>query len=145
MLRRSKCVHIFLQTTTKIYGCQSCSWLAEPGFPPPPLLSPFAPENLVSGSTIQSRVSPLILHNQGKSGAYSPGIPPVFRDRQRPHNIPPTAIASVPSLSGHAIVYRRRSLPRVRRHRASSHQGIVVPVTTEQVLPFQLSPSSWTN
>ena len=36
----------------------------------------------------------------------------------------PYAIGSVPSLSGHAaIAYRWRSLPRVRRHRASSSQG----------------------
>ena len=32
---------------------------------------------------------------------------------------PSYAIGSVPSLSGHAIAYRWRSLPRVRRHRAS--------------------------
>ncbi|CAM9166072.1 unnamed protein product [Ascophyllum nodosum] len=36
---------------------------------------------------------------------------------------PPYAIGSVPSLSGHAIAYRSRSLPRVRRHRASKPQG----------------------
>ena len=36
---------------------------------------------------------------------------------------PPYAIGSVPSLSGHAIAYRWRSLPRVRRHRASSRRG----------------------
>ena len=33
------------------------------------------------------------------------------------------AIGSVPSLSGQAVAYRWRSLPRVRRHRASSPQG----------------------
>ena len=33
------------------------------------------------------------------------------------------AIGSVPSLSSHAIAYRCRSLPRVRRHRASKPQG----------------------
>ena len=38
--------------------------------------------------------------------------------------IPPYAIGSVPSLSGHAIAYRWRSLTRVRRHRASKPQGI---------------------
>ena len=32
-------------------------------------------------------------------------------------------IGSVPSLSGHAVAYRWRSLPRVRWHRASSPQG----------------------
>ena len=44
--------------------------------------------------------------------------------------IPPTAIGSVPSLSGHAITYRLRSLPRVRWHRA-------------RALSFQTSP--WSN
>ena len=37
--------------------------------------------------------------------------------------LPPHTIGSVPSLSGHAIAYRWRSLPRVRWHRASSPQG----------------------
>ena len=36
---------------------------------------------------------------------------------------PPSAVGSVPSLWGHAIAYRWRSLPRVRRHKASSPQG----------------------
>ena len=36
----------------------------------------------------------------------------------------PYAIGSVPNLSGHAIAYRYRSLPRVHRHRASKPQGI---------------------
>ena len=36
---------------------------------------------------------------------------------------PPYASGSVPSLSGHAIAYRWRSLPRVRQHRASKLQG----------------------
>ena len=47
---------------------------------------------------------------------------------------PPYAIGSVPSLSGHAIAYRWRSLPRVRRHRASKHQG-----SSERVLPWQVT------
>ena len=46
---------------------------------------------------------------------------------------PPYAIGSVPSLSGHAIAYRWRSLPRVRRHRASKPQG-----SFERVLPWQI-------
>ena len=37
--------------------------------------------------------------------------------------MPPCAMGPVPSLSGLAIAYRWRSLPRVRRHRASSPQG----------------------
>ena len=82
---------------------------------------------------VPSRVSPLIFRLQAnriinhqssiinhQSGAYS-------RDsssfpRRRPH-IPSTAIGSVPSLSGRTNAYRWRSLPRVRRHRASSPQG----------------------
>ena len=44
------------------------------------------------------------------------------------------AIGSVPSLSGHAIAYRWRSLPRVHRHRASKPQG-----SSERVLPWQIT------
>ena len=47
---------------------------------------------------------------------------------------PPYAIGSVPSLSGHAIAYRWRLLPRVRRHRASKPQG-----NSERVLPWQIT------
>ena len=38
------------------------------------------------------------------------------------------------SLSGHAITYRWRSLPRVRRHGASKYQGC-----SERVLPWQVT------
>ena len=47
---------------------------------------------------------------------------------------PPNAIGSVRSLSGHAVAYRWRSLPRVRRHRASKPQG-----SSERVLPWQIT------
>ena len=43
------------------------------------------------------------------------GIPPGFYGGVHSY-----AIESVSSLSGHATVYRWRSLPRVRRHKASS-------------------------
>ena len=36
---------------------------------------------------------------------------------------PSVAVGSVPSLSGHAVAYRWHSLPRVRRHRATSTQS----------------------
>ena len=51
------------------------------------------------------------------------GIPPDFRGGV--HLFTPTyAIGLVPSLSGHhAFAFRWRSLPRARRHRASSPQG----------------------
>ena len=50
----------------------------------------------------------------------------------------------VPSLSDHVIAYRWRSLPRVRRHRASKPQGSskrVLPwqVTTDQLICMHLS------
>ena len=38
-------------------------------------------------------------------------------------NIPPTAIGSAPSLSGHANACRKRLLPRILRHRVSCPQG----------------------
>ena len=47
---------------------------------------------------------------------------------------PPYAIGPVPSLSGQAIAYRWRSLPRVRQHRASKPQG-----SSERVLPWQVT------
>ena len=47
---------------------------------------------------------------------------------------PPYAIGSVPSLSGHAVANRWRSLPRVRRHRAIKPQG-----SSERVLPWQIT------
>ena len=80
------------------------------------------PENLVSRDGFSRPVprQPAHLHNQAESGAYlrdSSRVP-----RRRPFMKPPYAVGSVPSLSGHAIAYRRRSLPRVRRHRASKLQ-----------------------
>ena len=47
---------------------------------------------------------------------------------------PPYAIGSIPILLGHAVPYRWRSLPRVRRHRASKSQG-----SSERVLPWQIT------
>ena len=75
---------------------------------------------------------PAHLHTQAESGAYlrdSSRVP-----RRRPILKPPNAIGSVPSLSGHASAYRWRSLPRVRRHRASKPQG-----SSERVLPWQVT------
>ena len=75
---------------------------------------------------------PAHLHTQAESGAYlrdSSRVP-----RRRPFMKPPYAIGPVSSLSGHAIAYRWRSLPRVRRHRASKPQG-----SSERVLPWQIT------
>ena len=96
----------------------------------------FAPESSVSRDGFDSPVphQPAHLHTQAESGAYlrdSSRVP-----RRRPYiNIkPPYAIGSVPSKSGHAIAYRWRSLPRIRRHRASIPQG-----SFERVLPSQVT------
>ena len=51
------------------------------------------------------------------------GIPPEFRGGVHIFLPAPHTIGPVPSLSGHAIAYRLRSLPRVRWHRASSPRG----------------------
>ena len=97
-------------------------------------LSSCVPENSVSRDGFSRPVprQPAHLHSQAESGAYlrdSSRVP-----RQRPFMKPPYAIGSVPSLSGHAIAYRWRSLPRVRRHRASKPQG-----SCERVLPWQVT------
>ena len=78
-------------------------------------LSPCVPENLVSRDGFSHPVprQPTHLHTQAESGAYlwdSSRVP-----RRRPFMKPPYAIGPVPSLSGHAITYRWRSLPGVRR------------------------------
>ena len=98
-------------------------------------LSPCFPENLVARDRFSRPVprQPAHLHTQAESGAYlrdsSRRVP-----RRRPFMKPPYAIGSVPSLSDHAIAYRWRSLPRVRRHRASKSQG-----SSERVLPWQVT------
>ena len=97
-------------------------------------LSPCVPENLVSRDGFSRPVprQPAHLHSQAESGAYlrdSSRVP-----RRRPFMKPPYAIGSVPSLSGHAIAYRWRSLPSVLRHRASKPQG-----SSERVLPWQIT------
>ena len=73
-------------------------------------LSPCVPENLVSRDGFSRPVprQPAHPHTQAESGAYlrdSSRVP-----RRRPFMTPPYAIGSVPSLSGHAIAYRWRSL-----------------------------------
>ena len=97
-------------------------------------LSPCVPENLVSPDGFSRPVprQPAHLHTQAESGAYlrdSSRVP-----RRRPFMKPPYPIGSVPSLSGHAIAYRWRSLPRVRRHKASKPQD-----SSERVLPWQIT------
>ena len=97
-------------------------------------LSPCVPENLVSRDGFSHPVprQPAHLHIQAESDAYlrdSSRVP-----RRRPFMKPPYAIGSVPSFSGHAIAYRWRSLPRVRRHRASKPQG-----SPERALPWHVT------
>ena len=92
------------------------------------------PENVVSRDGFSRPVprQPAHLHTQSEPGAYlrdSSRVP-----RWRPFRKPPYAIGLVPSLSGHAIAYRWRSLPRVRQHRASKPQG-----SSERVLPRQIT------
>ena len=87
-----------------------------------------------TGPAVPSRVSLLIVHTQAEYGAYSRGSSRVPRRRPFIYLKPPYAIGSVPSLSGHAIAYRWRSLPRVRRHWASKPQG-----SSERVLPWQVT------
>ena len=67
------------------------------------------------------------------------GIPPEFRGGVHIFLPAPHTVGSVPSLSGHAIAYRSRSLPRVRWHRASSPQstssnGCCLCITMDQIL-----------
>ena len=100
------------------------------------ILSTFAPENLVSRDGFGSSAprQPAHLHTQAESGGYLRDSSRVPRRGPFIYLKPPYAIGSVQSLSGHAIAYQWRSLPRVRRHRASKPQG-----SSERVLPWQVT------
>ena len=77
-----------------------------------------------TGLAVPSLVSLLILYDiLTLNLVLTHGIPPEFRGGVHIFLPAPHTIGSVPSLSGHAIAYRLRSLPRVRWHRASSPQG----------------------
>ena len=99
-------------------------------------LSAFAPEKLASRDGFGSPVprQSVHLHTQAEYGAYLRDSSRVPRRRPFIYLKPPYAIGSVPSLSGHAIAYRWRSLPRGRRHRASKPQG-----NSERVLPWKVT------
>ena len=99
-------------------------------------LSAFEPENLILRDGFGSPVScqPAHLYTRAEPGAYLRDSSRVPRWRPFIYLKPPYTIGSVPSLSGHAIAYRWRSLPRVRWHRASKPQG-----SSERVLPWQVT------
>ena len=86
-----------------------------------------------TGSAVPSRVS-LLISILSLNLVLTCGISPEFRGGVHSLFKPPYAIGSVPSLSGHAIAYRWRSLPRVRRHRVSKPQ-----CSSERVLPWQVT------
>ena len=100
-------------------------------------LSAFAPENLVSRNGFGSpvRVSPLISILRVNL-VLTYGVPPEFRrgvhlfilNRHTPSG--QSRVYRVTQF----IAYRWRSLPRVRRHRASKPQG-----NSERVLPWQVT------
>ena len=92
-------------------------------------LSPFAPENLVSRDGFGGPV-PAHLHTQAQYDAYLRDSSRVPRWRPFIYLKLSYDVGSVPSISGHAISYRRGLLPRVRRHRASEPQG-----SFERVMP----------
>ena len=102
-------------------------------------LSPFAPENLVSRDGFDRSIPRQPAHSphSGWIWCLLTGFLPIsaaasiLSYRQTPSG-------SVPSSSGHANAYRWRSLPRVRRHRASSPQG-------SSGNGCCLGRSSWTN
>ena len=100
------------------------------------LLPVFEPEDLVSRDGFGSPVprQPGHLHTQAESGASLRHSSLVPRRLSSMFLISTCAIVSVPSLSGYAIAYRWRSLPIMRRHRASNPPG-----SFERLLPWQVT------
>ena len=76
-------------------------------------LSTFANDNLVSPDGFGRPASACSFSTLRLNLALTHGVPSAFRGGVHIF-IPPYAFRPVPSLSGHAIVYRWRSLPRVR-------------------------------
>ena len=99
-------------------------------------LSPYVPENTVSRDGFSRPVPRQPSHSPCSGRIWCLLTRFLPSSGRRPHIYikPPYAIGSVPSLSGHAIAYRWRSLPRVRWHRASKPQG-----SPERVLPWQVT------
>ena len=97
------------------------SWIGKMDISP----SRFAPENLVSRDRFGRPVPHQPAHSpqSGRIRCLLTGFLLISAAASIYLFKPPYAIGSVPSLSGHAIAYRWRSLPRVRGHRASSPQG----------------------
>ena len=114
--------------------CQSCSWSTERGkwiFPCP--RSRLRIWSRETGAAVPSSVS-LLIFILRLNLVLTYGIPPELRVGAHLFIFKsPYATGSVPSLSGRATAYRWRSLPRVRRHRASKPQG-----SSERVLPWQV-------
>ena len=107
------------------------SWTGKMNIP----LSPCVPENLVSRDGFIQPSRPASACSSPYSG-WIWCLLTGFLPSSAATSIyePPYAIGSVPSFSGHAIACRWRSLPRVRRHRASKPQG-----SSERVLPWQVT------
>ena len=99
-------------------------------------LSAFAPDNLVSrhGFGRPDPREPAHVYTQAEFGAHIRDSSRVPRGRPFIYLKPPFPIGSVPSLSGQAITYQWRSMPRVRRQRVSKPQG-----SSERVLPWQVT------
>ena len=104
-------------------SCQSCSWSVQKKMDTS--LPAFAPENLVSRDDLGRPVPRQPLHSpySGRIWCLLTGFLPISAVASIYLFHPPLSVGSVPSLSGRAIAYRWRSLPRVRRHRASKRQG----------------------
>ena len=122
------------------YGCQSFSWSAEQEniiFPCLRSWRRFC--SCETGSAVPSRVSPLSFSTLRLNRMPTHGIPPAFRDHAHlPFIYTTRLLGSVPSLYDHAIAYRWRIPPRVRRLKAISPQGS----SSNGVLPIQKTP--WT-
>ena len=86
-----------------------------------------------TGSAVPSRVS-LLISILRLNLVLTYRIPPEFRGGVHLFILNRQTPSGQSRVSGHAIAYRWRSLPRVRRHRVSKPQG-----SSERVLPWQVT------
>ena len=117
--------------------CQSCSWSAEEGKLFHSRLGVWSRE---AGSAILSRVSPVILHTQAESSAYSSRVPllaPASRDGIHPYRQPPLC---------QPRVYRVTQLRTYVVHQqASAGTGQVVLKVVRVTGATSIQATRWTN
>ena len=117
-----------------MYKYQCCSWSAQQGKGIFPVLVRVLEHGLARRVAAAPSSVSLLISTRRLNLVLIYGIPPGFCDGVHLFIFPLYGIGAVPSVTGHVIAYRWRSLPRVRRHRARKAQD-----SSKRALPWQVT------